>query len=256
MYDTSQENLESARSAINAHNAGLVKAGVLQERQAREDEDRLTQTRDATLVGATAQLLSESAPEDLKIKLRVFETFSAVCGPDVVFTTNTSDLLPSMLAEATGRPDRFAAFHFHAPMLGAHLVDIMPHPGTSAETVSLLQGVAARLGQETTLLTREHPGYVFNTLLNAWNRAALELAANGVATPEDVDKAWKTVMRAPIGPFGVLDRVGLDTALRITQLGAEAYQDPGLRVIATYLNGYVAKGLLGVKSGQGFYEYA
>lgn len=255
LYDTNQASLDSAIAEIRGHNAGLVKVGAIQTQEAHELEERVTLTRDAFKAAENAQLLSESTPEHLETKLRVFETFAALCGPEVVFTTNTSDLLPSMLAIATGRPEKFAAFHFHAPMYGANLVDIMPHPRTSPETTSLLQGLAVRLGQETSVLTREHPGYVFNTLLNAWNRAALELASTGVATPEDVDKAWKTVMRAPLGPFGVLDRVGLDTAQRIAAMGAEALKDRSLERIAAYLAWYVDQGRLGVKSGCGFYNY-
>jgi len=121
---------------------------------------------------------------------------------------NTSSLLPSMYAEASGRPDRLAALHFHQPVWSANLVDVMPHSGTSPETIEILLGFAARIGQIPIQLHKESPGYVFNAMYNALNREAITLATNGVAGVEDIDLAWTTVMKTAHGPFGMLDFVG------------------------------------------------
>jgi 3-hydroxybutyryl-CoA dehydrogenase len=131
----------------------------------------------------------------------------------------------------------------------------MPHPGTAPETVALLEAFARRIGQIPIVLERENHGYVFNAMLNALNRAALTLAANGVARVPDIDRAWMGVMKMPIGPLGILDQVGLDTAWHITAHWAKVTDDPQLQANAAFLKGYVDQGHLGVKSGRGFYVY-
>ena len=130
---------------------------------------------------AEADLVSESVPEDPALKGRVFAELHALCPPRTIFTTNTSTLLPSMFAAATGRPDRFLALHFHLPVWDANVADVMAHPGTAPEVVETVTGFARRIGQIPILSAKEQPGYVFNTMLNALLGAALELAAGGVA---------------------------------------------------------------------------
>jgi 3-hydroxybutyryl-CoA dehydrogenase len=160
-----------------------------------------------------------------------------------------------MFAAATGRPDRLASLHFHQPVWSANVVDVMPHPGTSPATVETLLGFAARIGQVPVHLLRESPGYVFNAMYNALNREAITLAANGVASIEDIDRAWTTVTKMPNGPFGMLDHVGIDTAWHITDYWARALGDAQLIRNAAFLKGYLDQGRAGVKTGKGFYDY-
>lgn len=204
---------------------------------------------------ATADLLSESVPEDPKLKAEVFARFNAVCPPHTVFTTNTSTLVPSMFAEATGRPGQFAALHFHQYVWDSNLVDIMPHPGTAPETVQVLHAFAKRIGQVPLVFKKESAKYVVNAILGAINDVALRLVADGVAAVEDVDRAWMTVMKAPLGPFGSLDVVGLDTVWHIIQASCAAAEPPERDPRAGLIKDYVDKGWLGVKSGRGFYTY-
>jgi 3-hydroxybutyryl-CoA dehydrogenase len=256
LYDIAPEALEAATVDFGAFADHLVTWGRL----TREDADaalaRIATTTDAGEAAADSDIVSESIPEDPALKGRVFAQFNGLCPERTVFTTNTSDLLPSMFAEATGRPDRFAAFHFHQHVWESNVVDIMPHPGTSPETVELLRAFAARIGQIPIVLSRESPGYVFNAMLNGLLSAAMNLAAGGVATVEDIDLAWTGVTKMIVGPFGILDVIGLDLACHITESIAEASGDPGIRAQAEFLRGYVDRGCLGIKSGRGFYEYA
>lgn len=210
---------------------------------------------DAATAASEVDLVSESVPEDPVLKGRVFAELDRVCPDRTVFATNTSSLLPSMFAEASGRPDRLAALHFHQPVWSANVVDVMPHPGTSPDTVQLLLGFAARIGQVPIELHRESMGYVFNAMYNALNREAITLAANGIATVEDIDRAWTTVMKTQQGPFGMLDFVGIDTAWHITDYWATATGDPQLLTNAAWLKGYLDQGRAGVKTGKGFYDY-
>jgi 3-hydroxybutyryl-CoA dehydrogenase len=159
-----------------------------------------------------------------------------------------------MLAEATGRPDRFAAFHFH-DIRFTRIVDIMPHPGTSPKTIALIKAFADKIGQVALVLKKENPGYLYNAMFMQVAKAAQTLAANGVASVEDIDRAWMGVMNAPIGPFGIIDNIGLDTALKVTDYWAEVLQDPETKKNADFIRKYVEEGKLGAKNGRGFYEY-
>ena len=160
-----------------------------------------------------------------------------------------------MFAEATGRPAQFAALHFHHEVWVSNVVDIMPHPGTAEETVELLYAFAKRIGQIPILLRKENYGYVFNAMFNELNTAAVSLVVNGVASIEDVDRAWIGVMKMPLGPFGWLDGIGLDTCWKITEYWAKTLGDEQLQKNSDFFKEYVDKGYLGVKSGRGFYVY-
>jgi 3-hydroxybutyryl-CoA dehydrogenase len=203
-------------------------------------------------------VLSESIPEDPDLKASVFAQFHPLCPPHTIFTTNTSSLVPSMYAEATGRPAQFAAFHFYQYVWDANLVDIMPHPGTSPQTMEVLQAFSRRIGQIPLVLKKENPGYVMNAILGAINSTALQLIWSGVASAEDVDRAFMITMlpMMPKGPFGWLDIVGLDTIWHVMESQAKRSGNPHVQAYADRLKeAYIDKGWLGVKSGRGFYTY-
>jgi 3-hydroxybutyryl-CoA dehydrogenase len=254
LYDIAPEALQNARSQIKTYADGLVSQNRLTQNEAETALSRIrytTNPQDA----AEADLLSESVPEDPVLKAKVFAQFNPICPPRAIFTTNTSTLIPSMFADATGRPAQFAALHFHGYVWDSNVVDVMPHPGTSPETVQLLLAFAKKIGQIPILLKKESYQYVFNAMLGAWNTAALKLVTDGVASVEDVDRAWMGVMKTPIGAFGIMDLVGLKTVWDITEYWANVTGDAQLRANAGFLKGYLDQGWLGVKSGKGFYSY-
>lgn len=256
LYDISPNILETAMSRLEAYVSQFIAEGRLTREEADATLARLSTTTNPDEAATGADLISESVPEDPKLKRKVFAQFNELCPPHTIFTTNSSTLVPSMLAKATGRPTQFAALHFHLHVWESNVVDIMPHPGTSEETVALLQDFARRIGQIPIYLKKESRGYVFNAMYSAWNREALTLAANGIATVEDIDRACMGILKMPIGPFGAMDRVGLDTVWDIANYWAKkAFFLRQLRKNANFLKGYVDKGHCGVKSGQGFYTY-
>ena len=213
VHDADPAALDGAEQRLRSYGAAPVAAGSISADALERALARIERVADPASAAAGVDLVSESVPEDPVLKGRVLGQFNELCPERAVFTTNTSTLLPSMFAEATGRPDRFAALHFHTPVWLSNVVDVMPHPGTSAETTECLMGFARRIGQIPVRLRRENIGYVFNALYSAINREALTLVANGIASVEDVDRAWMGIMKMPVGPFGMLDGVGLDTVL-------------------------------------------
>jgi len=255
LFDVNPEALAPALARIQDYIDQIIAAGKLSQPAALEALARIKTSSDAAAAAATADLVSESVPEDPELKGRVLGQFNALCPPHTIFTTNTSSLVPSMFAAATGRPAQFAALHFHQIVWESPVTDVMPHPGTAPEVVQLLAAFAQSIGQIPIVLDRENYGYVFNAMLNALNGTALTLATNGVTAIENIDRAWMAVMKTRIGPMGILDVVGLDTAWHITEYWAKALQDTQLRANADFLKSYLDRGQLGVKSGQGFYHY-
>lgn len=255
LLDTEQAALDRARARLDALAGHVASDPAFAHTDVVADVARISATTDPAEAAHEADLVSESVPEDPALKGRVFAELDRLCPARTIFATNTSSLVPSLFADATGRPDRLAALHFHQPVWSATIVDVMPHPGTSPETVETLVGFAGRIGQVPIRLLRESPGYVFNAMYNALNREAITLAANGVATVEDIDRAWTTVTKMPNGPFGMLDHVGIDTAWHITDYWARTLGDAQLTRNAAFLKGYLDQGRAGVKSGGGFYDY-
>jgi 3-hydroxybutyryl-CoA dehydrogenase len=256
LFDVSSQALESARARIDAYSQELVDGGTISAEQRDSARERISAMTDPAAAASNADVVSEAVPEDPKLKRRVLAKFNALCPPRTIFMTNTSTLLPSQLAKASGRPDRLLALHFHLPVWTNNLADVMPHRGTAPEVTSLVLEFARRIGQVTIELHREHHGYVFNAMYTALNREAITMAERGVASIEDIDRAWMHVTKTPVGPFGALDAVGIDTAWQITDYWArKLIWMRQLRRNARFLKAYVDRGETGIKVGTGFYGY-
>lgn len=254
LYDISPEMLDKAKERIKKLCERSVSSGNMTKEQSNEAIARIVATSSPLEAARDVDILSESVPEDPELKRKVLSQFNKLCPARTIFTTNTSLLVPSMFAEATGRPERFAALHFHDVRI-SNVVDIMPHPGTSRQTVDLLHAFARQVGQIAIVLHKEHHGYVFNTMLSSLLSAALKLAADDVASIEDIDRAWMGVMHTDSGPFGIMDSIGLKTIWSITDYWANKLDNPQARANAAFLKKYIDKSLLGEKTKQGFYSY-
>lgn len=250
IYDLKEEIFEKA---IDTHNQ-LLKSQVKKEKLREEDlEDirkRISWTTDLEQACNDADLINESVTEDLEIKKELWKKVGKLCPEKTIFTTNTSYLLPSMLAEDSGRPAKFCAFHFH-DVFWANVVDIMPHPGTDTAVTELLFEVGKKLNQTPVLVKKESSGYIFNSMLIALIGAAGALRTKDVASVHDIDRSWMGNFKMETGPFGILDSVGLDTAWHIVK----ARTDPKSKAFAELLRSYIDEGKLGIKTGEGFYQY-
>jgi 3-hydroxybutyryl-CoA dehydrogenase len=255
VYDVHSSALEGAMKRIDAYAEGLVANGSITSELRASAQARIALTADIATAAQDADLLSEAVPEDPGLKGRVLAEFNAACPPRTIFMTNTSTLVPSQFAKRSGRPDRLLALHFHLPVWINNLADVMPHPGTKPEVTQVVLAFARRIGQVPIELRREHNGYVFNSMYSALNTAAITLAQQGVASIEDIDRSWMHVTKAPVGPLGALDAIGLDTVWTITDYWARELRDPQLRANAAFLKQYVDRGDVGVKAGRGFYSY-
>lgn len=207
------------------------------------------------LVGDTAVVL-ECVSETLGLKRRVLKEFSGQFPKETIIASNSSYFTPSTLAEFVVRPERFAHWHFHVPLHRSSIADIVGHPHTDPEVLERLTELTKIIDHYPLRLHREQPGYVFNWLLQSVLRSALELAARDVADIEDIDRAWKTVSGMPLGPFAMMDHIGLDVIEQVLANArwAEAQPVP-IDQLLTILRGPISQGHLGVKTGRGFYEH-
>jgi len=241
LHDISPKSLEEAERNIQSFLSG----------DKPYDEFILTTELKEAVKGI--DLVIESIPEKLNLKRKLFKTFNELCAEKVIFTTNTSDLLPSKLARSTGRKELFCAYHFHAPLYGANIVDIMPHAQTSSETILKLEDFTKKINLIPIILKKEHPAYIYNAILNSIMDTSIKLVIKGIADYKEIDKAWIGNTGMKIGPFGMLDFIGLDTARQISKNRAK--KNPLMLFGVAYFNKYIKQGKVGIKTGEGFYKY-
>jgi 3-hydroxybutyryl-CoA dehydrogenase len=196
----------------------------------------------------------EAATEDPKLKLDLYRRMSELVDERTVVGSNTSSISITLLASVMKHPENVCGMHFFNPPQLMTLVEIIRGNRTSRETVEFVKSVSAKMGKETVLCKKDSPGFIVNRILvPALNEAAF-LIHEGVADPEDVDKAVKLGLNWPMGPLQLLDYIGLDTTLSITQVFMQELQDSKYRP-SPLLREMVRAGQLGRKSGRGFYEW-
>jgi 3-hydroxybutyryl-CoA dehydrogenase len=248
-YDVDDAALEAGRGRLDAF-ATAAAGEVSDPEPYRGAPERIRLTTDLAAAVAEADLVIEAVPERLELKRQVWAAVGAAAPAATVFATNSSSLLPSAIADATGRPERFLALHFANHIWRQNTAEIMGSPATDPATADRVEAFAAAIGMVPIRLHKEQPGYVLNSLLIPLLSAAADLVVRGVAEPRTVDETWRIATGAPMGPFQIYDVVGLRTAYAI------ASADPRAAAWAAYLKEhYLDEGRFGVESGEGFYSY-
>jgi 3-hydroxybutyryl-CoA dehydrogenase len=199
-----------------------------------------------------SDFLIEAVPEEMELKLELYTLFDKFARPNAVMASNTSSLSIAEMAEMTYRPELCVGMHFFNPVPKMRLIEIVRAPKTSDQTITACREVGARMGKEV-VLVKESPGFITSRVNALIGNEAFAMLEAGVASPEDIDKAVKLGLNHPMGPFEMVDLVGLDVRLRILEylhstLG-EKYRPNEL------LKKLVADGRLGHKSGRGVYDY-
>ena len=201
-----------------------------------------------------ADLVIEAIVENVEEKGRVFAALDAVVGDATIFCSNTSSLCITELAAKTTRPDRFAGLHFFNPVPLMRLVEVIRGLTTSDATYQAVFAFAASLGKEP-ITAPDRPGFIVNRLLVPYLLDAIRSHEQGLGTIEDIDKGMKLGCGYPMGPFTLLDFVGLDTTYYIANIMFEEYREPAYAP-PPLLKRMVLAGRLGRKSGEGFYTYS
>ncbi len=199
-----------------------------------------------------AGLIIEAVPEEMEMKMELFTIFDKFSRPNAIFASNTSSLSISEMSELTVSRDRCIGMHFFNPVPKMKLIELVKTPFTSEDTVNVCREVATRMGKEV-VLVKESPGFITTRVNALIGNEAFAMLEAGVASAKDIDKALKLGLNHPMGPFELVDLVGLDVRLNILEylhrtLG-EKYRPNSL------LKKYVQEGRLGRKSGRGVYDY-
>jgi 3-hydroxybutyryl-CoA dehydrogenase len=248
-----------SQSAADGALAGVKKAldrqierGQATEAERDEALSRLSATTELKDL-ANVDLVIESVVEDLAVKLELFEELHRVCAEGTILATNTSTLPVVDIAMATGRPDKVCGVHFFNPAPAMNLVEIIRPITASPETIAAVIEFAKSCGKET-VEVEDRAGFVVNALLFPYLNNAVRLFERGIASKEDIDAAMVGGCGFPMGPFALLDRVGLDTSVAILDALYDEHREQQYAP-APLLRRMVAANHLGRKSAQGFYEY-
>jgi len=244
--------LEQAIKTIEKSLGRFVKKGEIDKEASESILSRLHTTTNYDDL-ADVDLVIEAANEDMGIKREIFKKLDKSTGPDVILATNTSSLPIVEIALSTERPDKVAGMHFFNPVPVMNLIEIIKSLVTSEETARFVEDFAKALGKES-VRASDIPGFIVNRILMPMLNEAVFALQGGVATPEDIDKAMKLGTNHPMGPLALIDLIGLDVTLNITEVLYREFQDPKYRV-APLLRQMVRAGQLGRKTGRGFYEY-
>ncbi len=250
--EINQPLLDKGISRIHDAWNTMASKGKLTQGQVDENRARLHGTLDMADF-ADCDLVIEAVIENMEEKLRLFPALDNTLKPDALILSNTSSLNVTQMGAVTKRPDKICGLHFFNPAPVMKLVEIVQTISTSQETVDTVRQFALSLGK-TPVLAKDSAGFIVNFLLIPYLIAAIRMLENGMASRDDIDTAMKLGCGYPMGPFTLLDYVGLDTTLWAAEAIYEEYKDP-LYAPPPLLRRMVISGMYGRKSGKGFYDY-
>ena len=253
MRDIEQKFVDGGMNMIRESLQRFVKKGQLTEAQAKEILGRIHPTINLEEAVSKADLIIEAAPENIEIKKSIFREVDSHASPHAIIASNTSSVSITELASATKRPEKVCGMHFFNPPQLMKLVEVIKGAKTSDETVQSILEVSRKMEKETVLVKKDCPGFIVNRILVPALNEAAELYWEGIADRDDIDKAIKLGLNWPMGPLMLLDYIGSDTLLSITEVLTKEL-DPKFHA-STGLKQMVKAQMLGRKTGKGFYDW-
>lgn len=257
------KTLEAMKTNPAAYARGLSDSKELSNEEIDALKDRVTKAHESIQLVTSyeeafkdADLVIEAIAEIPEEKIEFYSEMAKYLPEDSVVVTNSSTLLPSTFAKHTGRPEKYLALHFANEIWRNNTAEVMGHPGTEQKYFDQVVEFASAIGMVPLKLNKEQPGYLLNSMLVPFLQSAQRLLANDVSDHETIDKTWRLATGAPLGPFQILDVVGLTTAYNISSMtpGSEDPTSESGKVLAI-LKKYIDEGKTGVNAGEGFYKY-
>lgn len=254
LYDSAAGALDAARAAHAELVAGWLAAGTVEPGDEARIPALLEYATDLATAASDVDLAIEVVPERVEVKRAVFARLDQLCRPQAIIATNSSSIRVSLLEDATERPEQVANFHFYLPVWDNPMVEIGGGTRTTIATLDALTVFARRIGMLPLRVRKESTGFIFNRVWRAIKKETLRVVDSGVASFEDVDRAWMIKYGTSYGPFGQMDEIGLDVVRDIEMQYARESGDPA-DLPPPILTERVARGDLGCKTGRGFYTY-
>jgi len=254
LVDIAQASLDKGLATITKNLDRMIAKEVIDEAKKDATLANIVTYTDLKDGVSNTDLVVEAATENLDIKLKIFEDLDAICKAETILATNTSSISITQIGAATNRPEKVIGMHFMNPVPIMKLVEIIRGYSTSDEVTDTIMDLSKKLGKTPTEVN-DYPGFVANRILMPMINESIETLYNGVAGVEEIDTVMKLGMAHPMGPLQLADFIGLDVCLSILNVMYDGFKNPKYAPCPLLVN-MVMAGKLGVKSGEGFYDYS
>ena len=254
LTDISTKTLEQGLQTISRNLDRMMAKEVLSADDVKSTLGNISIGTDLKEAVSQADLVVEAAPEDLGVKIRIFKDLDKLCGDETILATNTSSISVTALAAVTKRPGQVIGMHFMNPVPLMPLVEIIRGYNTADKVTEKVVKTAEKLGK-IPVIVNDYPGFVANRILMPMINEAIECLHQGVAGVVEIDAVMKLGMAHPMGPLQLADFIGLDVCLSIMKVLFNGFGNPKYAPSPLLIN-MVTAGKLGVKSGEGFYDYS
>jgi 3-hydroxybutyryl-CoA dehydrogenase len=254
LIDISQASLDRGMATITKNLDRMVAKEKISEEDKVRTLGNITTYTSLEEGVEYASLVVEAATENVNLKLKIFQDLDKLCPDDTILATNTSSISITQIAAATSRPDMVIGMHFMNPVPIMKLIEIIKGYNTSQETYDTVAEISKKLNK-VPVEVNDYPGFVANRILMPMINEAIETLYNGVAGVQEIDTVMKLGMAHPMGPLQLADFIGLDVCLSILNVMYEGFKNPKYAPCPLLVN-MVMAGKLGVKSGEGFYDYS
>ena len=254
LIDISEQSLKKGITTISRNLDRMVAKEKISEEDKQRTLNNITTYTNLEEGVEYASLVVEAATENLELKLKIFRDLEKFCPDDTILATNTSSISITQIASVTSRPEMVIGMHFMNPVPVMKLVEIIKGYNTSQETFEIVQKISEKLNK-IPVKVNDYPGFVANRILMPMLNEAIETFYNGVAGVKEIDTVMKLGMAHPMGPLQLADFIGLDVCLSILNVMYDGFKNPKYAPFPLLVN-MVTAGKLGVKSGEGFYDYS
>ena len=253
LYDISLNNLDNAKKTILRNLERMVKKGVISHSELEKTSENISYTNEINSV-LNSDLVIEAVTENIKIKESIFKELDNKCPEKTIIASNTSSISITQLANATKRKDKVIGMHFMNPVPIMKLVEVINSKYTSKETTNIILELSKKLNK-IPLSVNDYPGFISNRILMPMINEAIEALDQGVANVKNIDGIMKLGMGHPMGPLQLADLIGLDVCKSILEVMLNGLKNEKYRPNKLLVD-LVSEGKLGIKSGEGFYDYA
>ena len=253
LIDKSEKTIDKAMATIVSNLDRMIAKGSITEAEKKQTIGNIITYTDVNDGVVNADLVVEAATENLALKLNIFKQLSEICSPETILATNTSSISITQIAAVVTNPSRVIGMHFMNPVPIMKLVEIIRGYNTSDEITQKIMDMSVALGK-TPVEVNDYPGFVANRILMPMINEAIETLYNKVAGVQEIDTVMKLGMAHPMGPLQLADFIGLDVCLSILNVMYDGFKNPKYAPCPLLVN-MVMAGKLGVKSGEGFYDY-